>query len=91
MPKYDGTLPEVIASHVGPLPQKLCSQKEGVWEDTRMLKFASGGCASGGGLVGANHVLIQYNFARVTNIATVLKSLLDSSIPRQFLDMLDSF
>ena len=89
MPKYDGTLPEVIASHVEPLPQK--SQKEGVWEDTRMLKFASGGCASGGGLVGANHVLIQYNFARVTDIATVLKSLLDSSIPRQFLDMLDSF
>ena len=62
-----------------------------------MLKFASGGCASGGGLVGANHVLIQYNFARVTDIATVLKSLLDrqfdtstvSRYARQFLDMLD--
>ena len=54
-----------------------------------MLKFASGDCASGLGLVHANHVLIQYNFARVTNIATVLKSLLDSSIPRQFFDMLD--
>ena len=27
----------------------------------------------------------------MTDIATVLKSLLDSSIPRQFLDMLDSF
>ena len=111
-------------------------QKVGVWEDTRMLKFPSGGCASkaglgganhaqircnfaqsdcksyqaptpksvkrrglggyadaklpagdcasGLGLVHANHVLIQYNFARVTDIATVLKSLLDSSIPRQF-------
>ena len=35
------------------------------------------------GLVG-NHVLIH---ARVTDIATVFKSLLDSSIPRQFLDM----
>ena len=33
-------------------------------------------------------MLIQYNFARVTDIATVLKSLLDSSIPRQFLDLL---
>ena len=39
MPEYDGTLPVVIASHVGPLPQKC--QKEGVWEDTRMLKSAS--------------------------------------------------
>ena len=29
------------------------------------------------------------DFTRVTDIATVLKSLLDSSIPRQFLDMLD--
>ena len=54
-------------------------------------KSPAGDCASGLGLVHANHVLIQYNFARVTNIATVLKSLLDSSIPRQFLDMLDSF
>ena len=35
MPKYDGTLPEVIASHVGALTLK--DQKEGVWEDTRML------------------------------------------------------
>ena len=34
-----------------------------------------------------DHVLIQYNFARVTDIATVFMSLLDSSIPRQFLDM----
>ena len=34
-------------------------------------------------------MLIEYNFARVTDIATVFKSLLDSSIPRQFLDMLD--
>ena len=53
MPKYDGTLPKVIASHVGPLPQK--SQKEGVWEDTRMLKFAPGGCGSEAGLEGANN------------------------------------
>ena len=52
-------------------------------------KSPAGDCASGLGLVHANHVLIQYNFARVTDIATVLKSLLDSSIPRQFLDMLD--
>ena len=52
MPEYDGTLPVVIASHVGPLPQKC--QKEGVWEDTRMLKFAPGGCASRVGLGGAN-------------------------------------
>ena len=118
-------------------------QKVGVWEDTRMLKFPSGGCASkaglgganhaqircnfaqsdcksyqaptpksvkrrglggyadakspagdcasGLGLIHANHVLIQYNLTRVTDIATVLKSLLDSSIPRQFLDLLDSF
>ena len=35
MPEYNGTLPELIASHVGPLPEE--SQKEGVWEDTRML------------------------------------------------------
>ena len=52
MPEYDGTLPKLIASHGRPLPQK--SQKEGVWEDTRMLKFASGGCASEAGLEGAN-------------------------------------
>ena len=84
MPEYGGTLPKLIASHGRPL-----SAKSGVWEDTRMLKFASGGCASGGGLVG--DMCLQYNFARVTDIATVLKSLLDSSIPRQFLDMLDSF
>ena len=46
MPKYDGTLPELIASHVGHLPKK--SQKEGVWEDTRMLsvKLVGGYCAS---------------------------------------------
>ena len=48
MPEYGGTVPKLIASHVGPLPKK--SQKEGVWEDTRMLKFASGGCASKEGL-----------------------------------------
>ena len=35
MLEYGGTLPEVIASHVRPLAQKV--QKEGVWEDTRML------------------------------------------------------
>ena len=56
-----------------------------------MLSRLQGTVPQGLGLVHANHVLIQYNFARVTNIATVLKSLLDSSIPRQFLDMLDSF
>ena len=38
MPEYGGTLAELIASHVRPLPQKV--QKEGVWEDTRMLKSA---------------------------------------------------
>ena len=47
------------ASHIRPLPQK-----EGVWEDTRMLKFASGGCASKAGLGGANHAQIRWNFAR---------------------------
>ena len=52
MSGYGGTLPEVIACHVGPLPPKV--QKEGVWEDTRMLKFAPGGCALEVGLVGAN-------------------------------------
>ena len=35
MPEYEGTLSELIASHVGPLPKK--SQEEGVWEDMRML------------------------------------------------------
>ena len=54
-----------------------------------MLKSPAGDCASGLGFVHGNHVLIQYNFARVTDIATVLKSLLDSSIPRQFLDLLE--
>ena len=43
MPKYDGTLPKVIASHVRLLPQKV--KKEGVWEDTQMLNSASGICA----------------------------------------------
>ena len=53
LPKYHGTLPEVIASDVpGALAQKV--QKEGVWEDTRMLNFVSGDCALGVGLVGAN-------------------------------------
>ena len=52
MPKYDGTLPKVIVSHVRPLAQKV--QKEGVWEDTRMLNSVSGDCASVLGLVGAN-------------------------------------
>ena len=27
MPKYDGTLPEVIASHVGPLPHKISKRR----------------------------------------------------------------
>ena len=52
MPEYGGTLRVVIASHVRPLPQKV--QKEGVWEDTRMLKYAPGGSASRVGLGGAN-------------------------------------
>ena len=62
MPEYDGTLPVVIASYVGPLPQKC--QKEGVWEDTRMLKSASGDCASEIGLEGVNLPQIWWNFAR---------------------------
>ena len=62
MPEYDGTLPKLIASHVGPLPKK--SQKEGVWEDTRMLKSILGYCASEAGLVGANHAQIRWNFGR---------------------------
>ena len=53
IPKYGGTLREMIASHVRGLPQK--SKKVGVWEDTRMLKSSSGDCASGVGLVGANN------------------------------------
>ena len=52
-------------------------------------KSPAGDCASGLELLHANHVFIQSNFARVTDIATVFKSLLNSSIPRQFLDMLD--
>ena len=52
MPKYDVTLPEVIASHVGPLPQK--SQKEGVWEGYADAKVRSRGCGSEAGLEGAN-------------------------------------
>ena len=55
----------------------------------RLLFQSAGDCASGLGLVHAYHVLMQYNFARVTDIATVLKSLLDSSIRRQFLDLLE--
>ena len=62
MPKYGGTLAEVIPSHVRPLPQKV--QKEGVWEDTRMLKFALRGCASKTGLVGVNRAQIWWNFSR---------------------------
>ena len=45
-------------------------------------KLPAGDCASGLGLLHANHVFIQSNFPRVTDIATVLKSLLDSSIAR---------
>ena len=52
-------------------------------------KLPAGDCASELGLLHGNHVFIQSNFARVTDIATVLKSLLDSSIPRQFLDLLE--
>ena len=44
-------------------------------------KLSAGDSASGLGLVHANDVLIQYNFARVTDITTVFKSLLDTSIP----------
>ena len=53
MPKYDGTLPEVIASHVGHPPKK--SQKEGVWEDTRMLNDKTR-CACPPALKGAGHL-----------------------------------
>ena len=41
MPEYGGTLAELIASHLRLL--KCPRKKEGVWEDTRMLKSARGG------------------------------------------------
>ena len=62
MPKYGGTLPKVIAIHIRPLHIKV--QKEGVWEDTQMLKLTSGDCASGVGLVDENHTQIRLNFAK---------------------------
>ena len=42
-------------------------------------KSPAGDCASGLELLHANHVFMQFNFARVTDIATVFKSLLDTS------------
>ena len=69
-----------------PTPKSVKRRGLGGYADA---KLPAGDCASGLGLVHANHVLIRYNFARVTNIATVLKSLLDSSIPQQFLDLLE--
>ena len=73
-------------SRQAPTPKRLKRRGLGEYADA---KSPAGDCASGLGLVHANHVLIQYNFARVTDIATVLKSLLDSLIPRQFLDLLE--
>ena len=52
LPEYGGTLAELIASHLRLL--KCPRKKEGVWEDTRMLKSARGDCASRVGLGGAN-------------------------------------
>ena len=43
MPEYDGTLPEVIASHVRPLPSKK-RRGLGGYADA---KVSSGDCASG--------------------------------------------
>ena len=73
-------------SRQAPTPKSVKRRGLGGYADA---KSPAGDCASGLGLVHADHVLIQYNFARVTDIATVLKSLLDSSIPRQFLDLLE--
>ena len=64
-------------SYQAPTPKSVKRRGLGGYADA---KSPAGDCASGLGLVHANHVLIQYNFARVTDIATVLKSLLDSSI-----------
>ena len=52
MPEYGGTLPKLIASHIGLL--KCPRKKEGVWEDTRMLKSVSGDCAGQAGLEAVN-------------------------------------
>ena len=68
-----------------PTPKSVKRRGLGGYADA---KSPAGDCASGLGLVHGNHVFLQSNFARVTDIATVLKSLLDSSIPRQFLDLL---
>ena len=46
----------------GPYLKKV--QKEGVWEDTRMLKSARWDRGSGAGLGGANDAWIRWNFAR---------------------------
>ena len=46
----------------GPYPKK--SQKEGVQEDTWMLKSASGDCTSEIGLEGVNLPKIWWNFAQ---------------------------
>ena len=68
-------------SHQAPTPRSVKRRSLGGYADA---KSPAGDCASGVGLVHANHVSIRYYFARMTNIATVFKSLLDSSIPRQF-------
>ena len=70
-------------SYQAPTPKSVKRRGLGGYADA---KSPAGDCASGLGLVHANHVLIQYNFARVTDIdTTVFKSLLD------MFDMLDSF
>ena len=71
----------VIASHIRPLPQK-----EGVWEDMRMLKFASGGCASKAGLGVQTMPKYDGTLPKViaSDSSTVLQYLLESPITRQF-------
>ena len=60
-----------------PTPKRVKRRGLGGYADA---KLPAGDCASGLGLLHANHVFIQSNFPRVTDIATVFKSLLDSLI-----------
>ena len=56
-----------LASHISQAPTPKSPKRRGLggYADA---KSPAGDCASGLGLVHANHVLIQYNFARVTDI-----------------------
>ena len=73
-------------SRQAPTPKSMKRRGLGGYADA---KWPVGDCASGVDFVHGNHMSIRYNFARVTDNATVLDYLLDSSIPRQFLDLLE--